>query len=79
MRILNLKESSNIKAAYFTKRDGYLVVDFHGGQTYEYFGVSPLAVKYWEESESVGKGFHLYIKSAGFEYNKVEPRKEVAV
>ncbi len=69
---LNLKKSSNIASAMYNQQKKLLMVVFHSGGEYAYFGVEAHTIESWLLADSVGSFFHYSIKKGGYEYEKVE-------
>jgi hypothetical protein len=61
-RVLNLKQSSNIKGAVYSADDQTLTVQFHNGGTYSYSGFDADKADAFERADSPGNFLHTQIK-----------------
>lgn len=68
-------ESSNIKAVGYDPQSQILRVEFHGGNTYNYTGVSRQRHQAFMATASKGTYFHRHIRS-GYEFEKHQTPKQ---
>jgi hypothetical protein len=64
-------DSSNLSSVGYNPWTGDLVIEFHGGRVYQYFGVSFAVYLGLMTAESHGKYFHACIRNS-FQYRRIQ-------